>query len=94
MKDLIDRQMAIDALGERPMVWTDSDYEIAQRNQWNRDKLAIETVPSAQPEIIRCKECKLLGKSKCAMKWEDYDWAEPDGYCHLAERREEGEADG
>lgn len=48
--DLIDRKMAIDALGERPMVWTDSDYEIAQRNQYDMDKLAIETVPSAQPE--------------------------------------------
>lgn len=48
MDDLISRQAAIDALGERPMVWTDSDYEIAQRNQWDLDKLAIETVPSAQ----------------------------------------------
>ena len=50
MKDLIYRQTAIDALGERPMVWMDSDYEIAQRNQYDRDKLAIETVPPAQPE--------------------------------------------
>ena len=58
MSDLIDRQAAIDALGERPMVWMDSDYEIAQRNQYDMDKMAIETVPSAQPEIIRCKDCK------------------------------------
>ena len=50
MDDLISRQAAIDALGERPMVWMDSDYEIAQRNQYDMDKLAIETVPSAQPE--------------------------------------------
>ena len=58
MDDLISRQAAIDALGERPMVWMDSDYEIAQRNQYDMDKLAIEAVPSAQPEIIRCKDCK------------------------------------
>ena len=60
MSDLIDRQAAIDALGERPMVWMDSDYEIAQRNQWDVDKLAIETVPSAADvvEVVRCKDCK------------------------------------
>ena len=52
MKDLIERQAVIDALGERPMVWMDSDYEIAQRNQYDMDKLAIETVPSAQPERL------------------------------------------
>lgn len=50
MRDLIYRHTAIDALGERPMVWMDSDYEIAQRNQYDMDKLAIETVPSAQLE--------------------------------------------
>lgn len=48
--DCISRQAAINALGEEPMVWIGSDYELAQKNQWNLDKLAIETVPSAQPE--------------------------------------------
>lgn len=43
----ISRQVAIESLGERPMSWTDSDYEIAQRNQYDCDKLAIETVPAA-----------------------------------------------
>ncbi len=57
MDDLIRRQDAIDALGERPMVWMDSDYEIAQRNQYDMDKLAIETVPSAQPEQTACEYC-------------------------------------
>ena len=58
MSGRIRRQDAIDALGERPLVWTDSDYEIAQRNQYDMDKLAIETVPSAQPEPrwIPCSE--------------------------------------
>ena len=51
MDDLISRQAAIDALGERPMVWTDDDhYALGERNQYDMDKLAIETVPSAQPE--------------------------------------------
>lgn len=58
MDDMISRAAAIDALGERPMVWTDSDYEIAQRNQYDMDRLAIETVPSAQPaqRWIPCSE--------------------------------------
>ena len=55
MSDLTDRQAAIDALGERPMVWTDSDYELGQRNQYDSDKLHLELVPSAQ-QWIPCSE--------------------------------------
>ena len=50
MSDLISRQAAIDAIGERPMVWVGSDYELGARNQYDADVLALETVPSAQPE--------------------------------------------
>jgi hypothetical protein len=48
--DLISRQAAIDALGEEPPVWYDGDDEIAERNQWRRDKAAIESLPSAEPK--------------------------------------------
>lgn len=58
MSDLISRQAAIDALGEEPPVWYDGEDEIAERNQWRRDVTAIKELPSAQPEIIRCKDCK------------------------------------
>lgn len=44
--ELIYRQAAIAALGERPMSWTDSDYELGSRNRFDMDKLAIDTVPS------------------------------------------------
>ena len=54
MDDLISRQAAIDALGERPMVWVGSDYELGARNQYDADVLALETVPSAQPQS--CKD--------------------------------------
>ena len=47
MDDLISRQAAIDALGEEPEVWLDTDVEIAQRAQWRTDKAAIEAVPTA-----------------------------------------------
>ena len=49
MNDLISRRAALNALGERPTVWTDDDdYALGERNQYDMDRLAIETVPSAQ----------------------------------------------
>ena len=57
MSDLISRQAAWDALGERPTVWTDDDdYALGERNQYDMDRLAIETVPPAQPECADCVE--------------------------------------
>ena len=54
MVEYIDRQAAIDALGERPMVWTsDDDYALGERNQYDIDRLAIETVPSADVQPVR-----------------------------------------
>lgn len=51
MSDLIDRYAAIDALGERPIVWTDDNqYALGERNQYDIDRLAIETLPPAQPD--------------------------------------------
>ena len=50
MSDLIRRADAIDALGEEPPVWYDGEDEIAERNQWRRDKAAIESLPSAEPK--------------------------------------------
>lgn len=54
--DTISRAAALDALGERPVVWSDNDdYTLGERNQYDMDRLAIETVPSAQPGWIPCK---------------------------------------
>lgn len=50
--DLISRQEAINALGERPMVYVGSDYELGARNQYDADILALETAPPAQPVNI------------------------------------------
>ena len=70
-KDAISRQAAIDALGEEPPVWYEGEDEVAERNQWRRDVEAIKTLPSAQPEIVRCKDCK----------WWDKKDDSPYGYC-------------
>ena len=51
MSDLIDRQAALDALGEEPPVWYDGEDEIAERDQWRRDVAAIKALPPAQPTL-------------------------------------------
>lgn len=46
--DLISRQAAIDALGEKPL--GDTDWDLGCRNQWEWDTEILKTLPSAQPE--------------------------------------------
>jgi hypothetical protein len=79
MCDLISRQTALDAMGERPLVWTGEDYELGCRNQYDEDRLAIETVPSAQPLVLTCDGCRHVGTydtdfpcSGCIRKEKDY----------------------
>ena len=61
MIDLIKRADAIKALKETyPTVWTESDYELGQKNQWNLDILTIECLPSAQPEPLTDKEQRIF----------------------------------
>ena len=58
-KDCISRQAAIDALGEKPLVWDDlSDFDLGKAAQWSDDVDAIKALPSAQPEQrwIPCDE--------------------------------------
>ena len=55
--DLIERQAAIDALGEKPLAWMEGEYELGLQNQWQLDVDALKALPSAQPEIIHCWEC-------------------------------------
>ena len=52
MIDPIDRQAAIDALGEEPEVWTGEDeYAQGLNNQWHYDVTALKALPSAQQEL-------------------------------------------
>ena len=80
MSDLISREEALKALKETyPTVWTESDYELGQKNQWSSDELAILTVPSAQTET--CDGCKHKGE------WEnevEYGYNSP---CTICKRR-------
>jgi len=87
MSDLIDRQAAIDALGEKPLAWTVGEYELGLQNQWQSDVDTLKDLPSAQPEIIRCRNCKFAsGDSRICMKFGHSPIGELD-FCAWAERR-------
>ena len=96
MRDLISRQAAIDAMNTRL-----EDIKLTWREKVKKGEIAmyldmrgvIETLPSVQPEIIRCKDCIYY-------RWEidmcDYPYAtahnvvHEDDYCSKAERRTDG----
>jgi hypothetical protein len=61
MSDLIDRQAAIDAIGEQPLVWDDDDdFTQGKATQWEYDIDAIKALPSVQPYSLDewCDTCK------------------------------------
>ena len=67
--DMISRQAAIDALNGLPTWWADSGgyYGVAQPPMTAlldpEDAIsAIGNLPSVQPEIVRCKDCKRYGR--------------------------------
>jgi len=88
--DCISRQAAIKA------TWQDTGYT-DPFNVMTAIRDRIEQLPSVEPQIIRCKDCKhhLTHKcmdsmpiERCDLEQTFYD-AEVD-YCSLAERREDG----
>ena len=67
-------------------------------------KRLLLQMPSAEPKIIHCKDCKSWGEDECPMRhverieWEEdgyievddivHDYTEPYGYCDKGERNE------
>lgn len=104
--DLISRAAAIDALARMmPRSYTPdgshpADEEIFRAQEVFADCIeALEILPSAQPEIIRCKDCKWyrkgvhLSPNKFCYRLKDnsgkrigYNFADDD-FCSYAERR-------
>lgn len=76
-EDTISRQDAINAI-------ENTECELLPE-EWDELTDAIMGVPSAQPEIIRCKDCKWKMGAECI------EFAEvrpfPDDFCSRAERR-------
>lgn len=96
MYDLIDRQAAIDAV----TAWLHKAFNPLNRSKYNEGEIdAYKTVlselkkmPSAQPEIIRCKECKhsehwYRDRRRCFLWAENGVSVFDDGFCNYAERR-------
>ena len=80
--DLISRQAAIEDVKSWEAV--DGREKHLQKNviEW------LKEFPSAQPDIIRCRECKFAsGDSRICMKFDHSPIGELD-FCSFAERRE------
>lgn len=80
MSDLIERQAAIDALKAH------EDYKGYLHGDF---ETILEALPSAEPEIIRCKDCKYYAGEGMYCAWDimvHYDHF----FCYHAERRTDG----
>lgn len=108
-EDCISRQAAIDALKEHRALYCDNTPETfsklssVEKSRVDELDTAIATLvnlPSAQPEIIRCKDCKHLQKwrsEESAKKFGQiyacarnvFNCPKPEDFCSFAERREQ-----
>ena len=89
MDDTISRKCAIDALHMHLMYRMGTDSNKKRLDEW------INNLPSVQPEIIRCKDCKWYGRADkrrfyrgmdCLQKRIDTIVPDKD-FCSRAERR-------
>ena len=96
MDDLISRQAAIDAIVNTVSeIGLHDNSEVARYGATFRQHEIIDIIegmPSAQPEIIMCKDCKHHRKDShglyyCCRKEYGYGWGLND-FCSYAERRE------
>lgn len=90
--DVISRQAAIDAVN----TW----FELYVINRTMADTMSVQDMlrelPSAQPEIIRCKDCKhykfsdnrAFGFPVKRCEWTGFEDVDDDDFCSRAERRE------
>ena len=99
MDDLISRQMAIDAILGMFLNIAYSEKNIA----WSMALDKIRQLPTVEPEIIRCKDCRhfhydmpyviqgisVLGHEVCDF-WGDGCKTSENGFCSFAERRSDG----
>ena len=83
MSDLIDRRAAIDEIA-RWIGYIDEDMIL-------RIQTGLKKVPSAQPEIIRCKDCKHRDAEDgfCKGRGWPMQLVPEDGFCDKGERRSE-----
>ena len=79
MSDLISRKAAIEVIEKMMEVYWDRKVVLAR--VWEQ----IKDLPSAQPKIIHCKDCKWKQGSEC-VRFSDVR-PFPNDFCSRAERR-------
>ena len=98
MSDLISRQAAIEAIEAEKIAH--GQYLTSSYVGYEFAEDAIRKLPSAQPDIIRCKDCEFSHMTNdgkyckyCDQFTDDYGWMmemyfDADFFCRFAERRE------
>lgn len=88
MDDVISRQVAIKALNteiiKRRLL---DDVNDGMLDEFDTESI-LRDLPSAQPEIIRCKDCKWKQGAECVRFAEIRIF--PNDFCSRAERRTDG----
>lgn len=96
MSDLIDRQAVIKAITNAADKWDCSDdYQRGIKAGIRLGTLISSIIPSKQPEIIRCRDCKhyyfadnrIPQEQRYVCDIGGEVW-QPDDYCSYGERRE------
>ena len=91
MSDLISRQAAIDAINEA-MIGKTCDTDGTRMARITNDYL-IKRLPSAGPEIIRCRDCQHRDEHGCCKHWKALSLSvipiatDDDDFCSYAERK-------
>ena len=82
MSDYISRQAAID-------VASHECYEL--RGVFERIEKGLKELPSTQPELIRCKDCRQWYNSHLCRQWSKFGTIETDAddFCSYGERNEQ-----
>ena len=92
MDDTISRQAAIDAAND----WLLDCFKVQKQDRSCGLIRRLEDLPSAQPEIVRCKDCKYQDKGEhggeswnlCGYRPWLYVPVTDDHYCGWAKRKE------
>ena len=92
--DCISRQAAIEALDGQISVTGDINAKAVQ-NYIRMVNQRLHELPPAQPEVIRCKDCKhsefwYRDKRRCFLWHEEGIDVFEDGFCNYAKRKDNG----
>lgn len=84
--DMIDRQAAIERIVSiRPSTPKQSDYSHGVDVGLAMAMVSIKEQPSAEPEIVRCKDCIYRRDDEC--DYVDF-WLQDDYFCSRGERKD------